>query len=83
MERIHSVLSVDISKLEQNSAKIVEEAGGEPLAVLNHNRLAFYLVSPELMAEMAELHDERQSATLIQSRLKSVSRAVKVGFDDL
>jgi len=83
MERIHSVLSVSISEFKQNPGKIVEEAGGEPVAVLNHNRPAFYTVSPELMAEIAELYDERQLATLVQSRLKSVKRAVKVSLDDL
>jgi len=83
MERIHSVLSVSISEFKQNPGKVIEEAGGEPVAVLNHNRPAFYTVSPELMAEMANLYDERQLASLVQSRLKSVKRAVKVNLDDL
>ncbi|AQH00485.1 type II toxin-antitoxin system Phd/YefM family antitoxin [Caballeronia cordobensis] len=83
MERIHAVLSVSISEFKQNPGKVVEEARGEPVAVLNHNRPAFYTVSPELMAEMAELYDERQLAALVQSRLKSVKRAVKVSLDDL
>jgi antitoxin StbD len=83
MERIHSVLSVSISEFKQNPGKIVEEAHGEPVAVLNHNRPAFYTVSPELMAEMAELYDERQLSALVESRLKSVKRAVKVNLDDL
>jgi hypothetical protein len=38
------------------------------VAVLNHNRPAFYTVSPELMAQMAELCDERQLATLVRKR---------------
>jgi antitoxin StbD len=83
MENIHSLLTVSISEFKQNLGKVVEEAHGQPVAVLNHNRPAFYTVSPELMAEMAELYDERQLATLVQSRLKSVSRAVKVNLDDL
>ena len=83
MERIHSLLSVSISEFKQNPGKVVEEARGEPVAVLNHNRPAFYTVSPELMAEMAELYDERQLVSLVQSRLKSVNRAVKVSLDDL
>jgi len=83
MENIHSLLTVSISEFKQNPRKIVEEAHGQPVAVLNHNRPAFYTVSPELMAQMAELHDERQLVDLVQQRLKSVGRAVKVNFDDL
>jgi len=83
MENIHSLLSVSISEFKQNPGKIVEGAHGQPVAVLNHNRPIFYTVSPEFIAEMAELYDERQLATLVPSRLKSVSRAVKVSLDDL
>ncbi|SAL61186.1 prevent-host-death family protein [Caballeronia arvi] len=83
MERVHALLSVSISAFRQNPGKVLEEARGEPVAVFSHNRPAFYAVSPELMAETAELYDERQLATLVQSRLKSVKRAVKVSLDDL
>ncbi|MCP3020014.1 type II toxin-antitoxin system Phd/YefM family antitoxin [Cupriavidus basilensis] len=83
MENIHSLLTVSISEFKQNPSKVVEEAHGQPVAVLNHNRPAFYTVSPEFMAKMAELYDERQLESLVQMRLKSVSRAVKVNIDDL
>ena len=84
MENIHSPLTVSISEFKQNPGKVVEEAHGQPVAVLNHKRPAFYAVSPELMAQMAELYDERQLAALAQSRLKSsANRAVKVNLDDL
>ncbi|MFJ1251684.1 type II toxin-antitoxin system Phd/YefM family antitoxin [Cupriavidus sp. CuC1] len=83
MEIIHSLLTVSISEFKQNPSKVVEEAQGQPVAVLNHNRPAFYTVSPEFMAKMAELYDERQLESLVQARLKSVSRAVKVNIDDL
>lgn len=48
-----------------------------------HGLLAFYVVSPELMAEMAELYAEGQLSTLVESRLKSVDGSVKVNVDDL
>lgn len=83
METVHSVLTVSISEFKQNPGKIVEEAHGQPVAVLNHNRPAFYTVSPEFMAEMAKLHDERRLEGLVQKRLKSVGKAVKVNLDDL
>ncbi|RAP62282.1 hypothetical protein A6B37_19245 [Achromobacter sp. HZ01] len=83
MERIHSLLTVSISEFKQNPGKVVEDAQGQSVAVLNHNRPAFYTVSPELMAQMAELYDGRQLESLVRSRLKSVDRAVEVSLDEL
>ncbi len=83
MEQIHSLLTVSISEFKQNPGKVVEDAHGQPVAVLNHNRPAFYTVSPELMAQMAELYDERQLESLVGSRLKSLDLAVEVSLDDL
>jgi len=83
MENIHSLLSVSISEFKQNPGKVVEQARGQPVAVLNHNRPAFYTVSPELMARMAELYDERELESLVRTRLKSLDQAVEVSLDDL
>lgn len=83
MEKIHSLLTVSISEFKQNPGKVVAAAHGQPVAVLNHNRPAFYTVSPELMAQMAELYDERQLESLVGIRLKSLDQAVEVSLDDL
>lgn len=83
MENIHSLLTVSISEFKQNPGKVVEAAHGQPVAVLNHNRPAFYTVTPELMAKMAELYDERQLESLIGTRLKSLDQAIEVDLDDL
>lgn len=83
METIHSQLTVSISEFKQNPGKVVEEAHGQPVAVLNHNRPAFYTVSPELMARMAELQDAFAMEKLVKRRLKSVDQAVSVSLDDL
>lgn len=82
-QRIHSLLTVSISEFKQSPGKVLEEVRDQPVAVLDHNRSAFYAVSPKLMAQMAELYDERQLSTLVGSRLKSVDRSVKVNTDDL
>lgn len=82
-KRIHSLLTVSISEFKQSPAKVLEEVRDQPVAVLDHNRPAFYAVSPKLMAQMAELYDECQLSTLAGSRLKSVDRSIKVNTDDL
>ncbi|MDO9101809.1 MAG: hypothetical protein Q7U50_06050 [Candidatus Nitrotoga sp.] len=37
--------SVSITELKRSPGAIIEQAGDEAVAVLNHNRLAAYLVS--------------------------------------
>lgn len=51
--------------------------------MLNHNRPAFCTVSPEFMAHMADLYNERQLESLIGTRLKLLDQAVEVSLDDL
>lgn len=83
MNSIHQLRTVSIAEFKQNPEKIAEEAHGQPVAVLNRNRPAFYIVSPELMAQMAELHDEHQLEKLVQKRLRSVGNAAPANLDDL
>ena len=53
------------------------------MAVLNHNRAAFYMVEPRLFeAMMEELADQDLYRKAI-SRLAEKSRAVEVDIDDL
>jgi AcrR family transcriptional regulator len=50
--------------LERSPSAVLEQAGSEPVAVLNHNRPAAYLLSPEVSARPARdrrLHCQGQS----------------------
>jgi antitoxin StbD len=83
METVLSELSVSMSEFKKNPAAVLREAGNRPVAVLNHNRPAFYMVEPELFkAMMDELADQdlyRKAVT----RLADKARAVEVGLDQL
>lgn len=46
MERLHAQLAVSMSGFKQNPAAVLRESSGQPVAVLNHNRVAFYVVEP-------------------------------------
>jgi antitoxin StbD len=83
MINVHGMLSVSISKFKQSPKKVVKEARGQPVAVLNRNKPTFYIVSPELMVQIAELCEERHLAKLVRSRINAVHCAVKVSLDDL
>ncbi len=54
MESIFAGITVSMSDFKKNPAAVLREAGGRPVAVLNHNRAAFYLVEPALFRQMNE-----------------------------
>jgi antitoxin StbD len=63
MEQVLATRSVSITELKRSPSAVLEQAGAEPVAVLNHNRPAAYLLSPEVYASMLErLNDGLRAA---------------------
>ena len=54
MESIFAEMTVSMSDFKKNPAAVLRQAGGRPVAVLNHNRAAFYMVEPELFRQLNE-----------------------------
>lgn len=52
MEQIFATRSVSITELKRSPSAVLEQAGTETVAVLNHNRPAAYLLSPEVYESM-------------------------------
>ena len=63
MEQVLANRSVSITELKRSPSAVLEKAGAEPVAVLNHNRPAAYLLSPPVYQAMLE----RLNADLRQS----------------
>ncbi len=68
MEQIRASRSVSITELKRSPSAVLEQAGSEPVAVLNHNRPAAYLLSPQVYEAMLE----RLNADLRQSIQKGI-----------
>ena len=54
MEHLLATRSVSITELKRSPSAVLEQAGAEPVALLNHNRPAAYLLSPEVYGSMLE-----------------------------
>jgi prevent-host-death family protein len=54
MQTILADLSISMSDFKKNPAQVLRTAGEKPVAVLNHNRPAFYMVSPKLFEALIE-----------------------------
>ncbi len=83
MEAILADIAVSMSEFKKNPAAVLRESNNRPVAVLNHNRAAFYMVEPRLFeAMMDELADQDLYRKAV-ARLADKSRAVEVDLDDL
>jgi len=54
MERVLASRSVSITELKRSPSAVLEQAGSEPVAVLNHNRPAAYLLPPHVYAAILQ-----------------------------
>jgi len=81
MELLYTNASVSISELKKNPTAVIEEADGFPVAVLNHNKPAAYLVPAVAFEAMMEKLDDIDLAKLVKERAHEPT--VKVKLNDL
>lgn len=81
MQRIYARSSISISDLKKNPSSIINQAHGEPVAILNHNRPTAYLVPVEAFDAIMERLDDMDLARLVRERRDEAS--VKVSLDEL
>lgn len=81
MQRIHASSSVSISDLKKNPSGIINQAHGEPVAILNHNRPTAYLVPAAAYELLMERLDDLDLAQLVREREQEAS--VSVTLDEL
>jgi antitoxin StbD len=81
MEALLANCSVSVTELKQSPSAIIDQANGQAIAVLNHNRPAAYLVPAATYAAMVERLDDLELAQLVRSRASEPS--VVVDLNDL
>ena len=83
MDTIYADYSVSMSEFKKNPAQVLRMAGEKPVAVLNHNRPAFYMVTPKLFEALVEELSDRDLAELARQRLANKDGAIEVDIDSL
>lgn len=70
-----------MSEFKKNPAAVLRDAKSKPVAVLNHNKAAFYMIEPALFeALLKELSDQDLHRTAL-SRLNERAQAIEVDID--
>lgn len=83
MERIFSKYTASISELKKNPTALLRKAAGEPIAILNHNRPAAYLVPVDVYESMLEAIEDRELAEIVRARLEEGETPIDVDIDEL
>jgi antitoxin StbD len=83
MDAIYADFSISMSEFKKNPAQVLRTAGEKPVAVLNHNRPAFYMVTPRLFEALVEEMADRDLVALARRRLARKDTAVEVDIDEI
>ena len=83
METVLARCSASISELKKNPSSLIEQADGEPIAILNHNKPTAYLIPAETYELMLENLENYQLGLIVKEREHEKISAVEVTLNEL
>jgi antitoxin StbD len=83
MDTIYADYSISMSEFKRNPAQVLRTAGEKPVAVLNHNRPAFYMITPKLFEVLVEELSDRELVEIARQRLALKDSAIEVDIDQI
>ncbi|MDP1932799.1 MAG: type II toxin-antitoxin system prevent-host-death family antitoxin [Gammaproteobacteria bacterium] len=83
MRQVLADFSVSISELKKNPSALLAQACGSPIAVLNHNKPAAYLIPAETYEALMDMLEDLELAKLVEERRGDKVQAIAVFLDDL
>lgn len=81
MQRLEASVAVSVSDLKKSPSAVMEDAAGETVAVLNHNRVMAYMVPAAAYEAMIERLDDQALVETIRSRADETP--MRVSLDEL
>jgi len=84
MNKTHIILadvSAGISELKKSPMSVVEQGGGAPVAILNHNVPVFYAIPAALYEALMDELEDNELVAIIQ--LRSDEPETEVDINDL
>ena len=81
MEAIYADVMISMSEFKKNPAAVLREANSRPVAVLNHNKAAFYMIEPALFEAMLEELSDQELGRTVLARMGERAQAIEVDID--
>jgi len=83
MRQILASCSASISELKKNPTALLTAAEGSPIAILNHNVPAAYLIPAETYEWLMEKIEDQELGQLVIDRRNELNDAIEINIDDL
>ena len=80
-QTIYARNTVSMTDLRRNPSEVIEVANFAPVAVLNHNKPAAYLISAAAYEDMLEQLEDAALTKIVKAR--QGGKSVKVNIEDL
>lgn len=83
MHKIRASLSASIAELKANPTTLLDQADGEPIAIISDNLPMAYLVPAELYEQLLDRLEDYELGEIVKARQAEKHLAVEVTLDDL
>ncbi len=83
MKQVLSSCSASISELKKNPTALLNEAEGSPIAILNHNVPAAYLIPAETYEWLMDKLEDSELAQIVADRASEKGKAIEVDINEL
>jgi len=83
MRQVLSSCSASISELKKNPTALLNAAEGSPIAILNHNVPAAYLIPAETYEWLMDKLEDSELAQIVKERAGEKADAIEVDINEL
>ena len=83
MESVLANCSASISELKKNPSALIQQSGGEAIAILNHNKPTAYLVPADTYEMLLEKLEDYKLGLIVKERQNEKKSAVEVTLNEL
>lgn len=78
---ILSDLIASVSELKKHPMRVINQAKGKPIAILNRNQPVFYCISPDIFELLMDKLEDEELLKIINARADE--KEIKVNINDL
>jgi len=83
MRQVLSGCSATISELKENPTALLDGSEGAPIAILNHNVPAAYLIPADTYEWLIDKLEDSELAQIVIERAEEKKDAIEVNIDEL
>jgi len=83
MKAVLASCSASVSELKKNPSALIDQAEGEPIAILNHNKPTAYLVPADTYEQFMEKLEDYYLGLMVKERQNEKISAIEVNIDEL